>query len=66
MKTKTIAILAVAIVVSTLILLALLGYLAERVAGGRGLRGALRVLSWGALAMGATALIGHLFGVSLA
>ena len=58
--------LAVAIVVSTLILLALLGYLAERVAGGRGLRGALRVLSWGALAMGATALIGHLFGVSLA
>ena len=54
--------LSVALVVSTLVLLAVLGYVAERVAGGGGLRGMARVLLWGALAMGATALIGQLFG----
>ena len=53
-----------AIVVSTLALLAVLGFVAERVAGGKGPRGALRVLLWGAVAMGATAGIGLLFGVS--
>ncbi len=58
--------LPIAIVASTLVLLAVLGYAAERVAGGAGLRGAIRVLLWGALAMGATAAIGHLFGVSTA
>ena len=57
--------LAIALVVSTLILLAVLGYAAERVAGGTGPRGALRVMSWGALALAATALIGRLFGVSM-
>ena len=54
--------LSLALVVSTLVLLAVLGYVAERVAGGGGLRGMARVLLWGALAMGATALIGQLFG----
>lgn len=54
--------LSVALVVSTMALLAMLGYVAERVAGGGGLRGMARVLLWGALAMGATALIGQLFG----
>ena len=54
--------LSLALVVSTLVLLAVLGYVAERVAGGGGLRGMVRVLLWGALAMGATALIGQLFG----
>ena len=54
--------LSLALFVSTLVLLAVLGYIAERVAGGGGLLGMARVLLWGALAMGATALIGQLFG----
>jgi VIT1/CCC1 family predicted Fe2+/Mn2+ transporter len=57
--------LPAAIVASTLVLLAVLGYAAERMAGGKGLRGAMRVLIWGALALGATALIGRAFGVTL-
>ena len=57
--------LATAIVACTLVLLAVLGYVAERVAGGRGLFGAGRVVLWGALAMVATALIGSAFGVSV-
>ncbi len=56
--------LAFAIVASSLVLLAVLGYVAERVAGGGGVRGALRVLLWGSAAQAATALIGWLFGVS--
>jgi VIT1/CCC1 family predicted Fe2+/Mn2+ transporter len=55
--------LSVAIVVSTLLVLAVLGYAAERMAGGKGPRGALRVLAWGAMALAATALIGRVFGV---
>ena len=58
--------LAAGIVACTLVLLAVLGYIAERIAGGGGVKGALRVLFWGALAQGATALIGHLFGVATA
>ncbi len=58
--------LVTAIVACTLVLLAVLGYVAERVAGGRGLVGAARVVLWGALAMAATAMIGRLFGVSVA
>lgn len=54
--------LPVALTVATLVLLAVLGYVAERVAGGKGLRGAARVVLWGALAMAATALVGRLFG----
>ena len=57
--------LATAIVACTLVLLAVLGYVAERVAGGRGLFGAGRVVLWGALAMVATALIGSACGVSV-
>jgi vacuolar iron transporter family protein len=56
--------LPIAIVASTVALLAVLGFIAERVAGGKGPRGALRVLLWGALALGATAAIGHFFGIS--
>lgn len=56
--------LAIAIVASTTLLLAVLGYVAERVAGGGGIKGAWRVLLWGSLAQAATALIGWLFGVS--
>lgn len=58
--------LAPAIVASTLLLLLLLGFAAERLAGGRGWRGALRVLFWGALAQGAAAAIGHAFGIGMA
>ncbi len=55
--------LPAAIVASTLLLLAVLGTVAERLAGGGGLRGAGRVLLWGALALAATALLGRAFGV---
>lgn len=57
--------LALAIVCSTLLLLAVLGFIAERIAGGRGPRGALRVLLWGCAAQAATGLIGWLFGAGL-
>lgn len=58
--------LAPAIVASTLLLLAVLGWSAERLAGGRGVRGAARVLLWGTLAQAATALIGYAFGTAIA
>ncbi|ODU50578.1 MAG: hypothetical protein ABS98_08255 [Lysobacteraceae bacterium SCN 69-48] len=57
--------LAIAIVASTTVLLAVLGYVAERVAGGGGIKGAWRVLLWGSLAQAATAAIGWVFGVSV-
>lgn len=46
--------------------LATLGVVAAHLGGAPALRGAARVVLWGALAMGATALIGHLFGAQLA
>ncbi|MEO6227137.1 MAG: VIT family protein [Thermomonas sp.] len=54
--------LSLAITAVTLILLALLGALAGRLGGAPMGRGAMRVLFWGAMAMGATAFIGHWFG----
>lgn len=57
--------MATAIVASSLVLLAVLGYVAERVAGGGGWKGATRVLLWGTLAQAGTALIGWLFRVSV-
>ncbi|MFN7184067.1 MAG: VIT family protein [Thermomonas haemolytica] len=57
--------LGLAIVGSTLVLLALLGYVAERIAGGGGLKGALRVVFWGALALAVTAGIGRLFDIGM-
>ena len=51
---------------STLLLLAVLGALAGWLGGASMVRGALRVATWGALALGATAAIGSLFGASLA
>jgi VIT1/CCC1 family predicted Fe2+/Mn2+ transporter len=50
------------VVLSTLVLLALLGSLAAGLGGAPRLRGALRVVFWGAVAMGCTALVGRLFG----
>ncbi len=58
--------LQAALAVSTLLLLALLGALAGWLGGASMVRGALRVATWGALALGATAAIGSLFGASLA
>ena len=50
---------------STLALLTLLGAVAARIGGARMGRGAVRVAFWGALAMGASALVGRLFGVAV-
>jgi len=49
---------------ATLLMLAALGALAARLGGAPMLKGALRVLFWGALAMAASALIGRLFGAA--
>lgn len=54
------------VVASSLVFLAVLGATAARVGGARMLPGTLRVVGWSALAMAATALVGHLFGVSAA
>jgi len=47
-----------------LALLLVLGGLAARLGGAPIVRGALRVGFWGAVAMGATALVGRLFGAT--
>jgi vacuolar iron transporter family protein len=47
---------------SALVLLTVLGAIAARVGGAPLVRGAFRVALWGALAMGASALVGRLFG----
>ncbi|HEY7028073.1 MAG TPA: VIT family protein [Gemmatimonadales bacterium] len=52
------------IVGASLLLLALLGGLAARIGGASVVKGAARVTFWGALAMGATAAAGALFGAS--
>lgn len=49
---------------STIVALAILGGLGANAGGAGILRGALRVTFWGALAMGVTAAVGALFGVS--
>ena len=51
---------------SALVLLAVLGAVAAKVGGASTMRGALRVAFWGVLAMGASALVGHLFGTTIA
>ena len=47
---------------TSLVCLGILGGLAARVGGARALTGAMRVVFWGALAMGMTAAIGAIFG----
>ena len=54
-----------AVVVTTLLLLALLGATGARIGGAPLWRGASRVLFWGALAMAVTAGIGHLVGTQV-
>jgi len=50
---------------SALVLLTILGAIAARVGGAAIGRGAFRVAFWGALAMGASALVGRLFGTQV-
>lgn len=57
-----VAVLTPGVVGVTLGLLLALGGLAARLGGAPIARGALRVAFWGAVAMGCTAAVGHLFG----
>lgn len=50
---------------SSLVFLAILGILAARVGGAGPIRGAVRVVFWGALAMALTAAVGRLVGVAV-
>lgn len=54
--------LAATVVAASLVFLALLGGVAARTGGAPVRAGVVRVTFWGALAMGATALVGSLFG----
>jgi VIT1/CCC1 family predicted Fe2+/Mn2+ transporter len=54
--------LAVAVTIASLLLLAILGGLGARTGGASVARGVSRVTFWGALAMGASAAVGMLFG----
>lgn len=56
------AALTAAVVGSSLVLLVILGGLAAHLGGAPRWRGAARVVFWGAVAMGCTALVGSLFG----
>jgi VIT1/CCC1 family predicted Fe2+/Mn2+ transporter len=58
------AALSLAVLLSSLVLLAVLGALAARTGGAPPLRGALRVLFWGGLAMACTWGAGALFGAA--
>ena len=51
--------------VTALLALVALGGLSAHAGGASLLRGALRMLFWGALAMGLTAAVGRLFGAAL-
>lgn len=50
---------------AALVALALLGGLSARAGGASLLRGTLRMLFWGSLALGVTALVGHLVGAAV-
>jgi VIT1/CCC1 family predicted Fe2+/Mn2+ transporter len=58
-------ILMPAITGSSLLLLVVLGASAARLGGAPMIKGAARVAFWGAVAMGATALVGRLFGANV-
>ncbi len=53
-----------AVVVATLLLLGLLGATAAALGRAPVLKGSIRVAFWGAVAMGCTAIVGRLFGLS--
>ena len=50
---------------ASLIFLAVLGAVAAHAGGASLIKGSLRVLFWGAIAMAATALVGNLFGTAV-
>jgi VIT1/CCC1 family predicted Fe2+/Mn2+ transporter len=54
-----------ALAVSSLVFLGILGAVAARAGGANVWNGSLRVLFWGAVAMGATAIVGRIFGTSV-
>jgi VIT1/CCC1 family predicted Fe2+/Mn2+ transporter len=49
----------------TLILLTALGAISAKIGGSNRIKGALRVLFWGAVALGFTAIIGHILGQAI-
>ncbi len=51
--------------VSTVLFLALLGFLGAKAGGARPIRAVARVIFWGITAMGATAIVGYLFGAAI-
>lgn len=57
--------IALWVTAATLLALAGLGAVGAQAGGAGVLRGTLRVLVWGAMAMAATAAVGHLFGVAV-
>ncbi|HEX6965506.1 MAG TPA: VIT family protein [Gemmatimonadaceae bacterium] len=59
------SVLTIALIVATLVLLAVLGAIAARLGGASIIRGTIRVAFWGALAMALTALVGRLFGTTV-
>ena len=56
---------SIAVVSASLVCLAALGALAARAGGASAIAGASRVVFWGAIAMGATAAVGALFGTTV-
>lgn len=58
--------ISIVVAIASLVCLAGLGALAARAGGASALAGATRVAFWGALAMGITALVGWLFGTTVA
>jgi VIT1/CCC1 family predicted Fe2+/Mn2+ transporter len=57
--------ITVLVTASALVMLMALGAVAAKVGGASVVRGALRVALWGILAMGASALVGRLFGTTV-
>ena len=57
--------ISLAVVASSLVLLVALGAVAAKLGGAPLVAGAARVAFWGAVAMGATALVGRLFGAAV-
>lgn len=56
--------ITIVVAIATLLALALLGALGASAGGAGKIRGSIRVIFWGALAMAATAIVGMIFGVS--
>jgi vacuolar iron transporter family protein len=60
-----VGIMIAVVAASSLVFLGLLGSIAAKAGGASALTGSIRVTFWGALAMAATAAIGHLFGATV-